>query len=474
MSENEIISRRNFVKASGVASAGILLGAPNIIRAESLRAPSDEIRVAFIGCGKQHLVLWDVMKNIPGLRFVAACDIMWESRLKATVGRVRGTFGNMMAYYTDAEEMLTKEGKNIDAVIVTTPDFWHAPHTVMALEAGCHVYCEKMMSDTLEGARSMVEAMDRTGKLCQIGHQRRSNPRYRFVLDELIRKHRLCGKILNVNGQWNRSLGSSNDQTYAVTKHLPDAATLRQYGFNGGTNKQLSLEELQRRFLNWRFYKALSGGPISDLGAHQIDIFNWYLKARPKSLVASGGRSYFKDREHFDNVMCIFDYDTPDGNARAFYQVLTTTSAGGGYYESFMGTEGTIEISEREAFTNIYKESGADGAKWDDLVARGYLKKGAVGVAAGGPDAIASYASPPPDRYSLPGGLGVIKNLKGKSRHKPPHQPHVENFFDAIRGNATLTCDARHALESEAPIYWVNEAAETGESIKFTEEHLRV
>ena len=63
--------------------------------------------------------------------------------------------------------MLDKE--DLDAVFVATPDFWHAPHTVMALEAGCHVYCEKMMSNTIEGARSIVAAMDRTGKLCQIG-----------------------------------------------------------------------------------------------------------------------------------------------------------------------------------------------------------------------------------------------------------------------------------------------------------------
>ena len=79
--------------------------------------------------------------------------------------------------------MLEKE--KLDAVFVSTPDFWHAPHSVMAMEAGCAVYCEKMMSDTLEGARRIVAAMDRTGQLCQIGHQRRSNPRYRFALEQL-------------------------------------------------------------------------------------------------------------------------------------------------------------------------------------------------------------------------------------------------------------------------------------------------
>jgi len=95
------------------------------------------------------------------------------------------------------------------------------------------------------------------------------------------------------------------------------------------------------------------------------------------------------------------------------------------------------------------------------MLARSYLKKEAAGKAAGGSGAIAAYESAPPDKYALPGGLS-----------KPPHQPHIENFFDAMRGKAKLTSDARHALESEAPIYWVNPAAESKEIIKFTDEHL--
>jgi predicted dehydrogenase len=450
------LSRRDFITKTSLG-AGMILGAPSILKAKAPGAPTDDIRVGLIGCGKQQEVLFNAMVNIPGIRFVAACDIM-KARVGRTFSTIRSRFDYSITRYIDAAEMLEKE--ELDAVFVSTPDFWHAPHSVMAMEAGCHVYCEKMMSNTLEGARSIVAAMDRTGQICQIGHQRRSNPRYLFALKELIEKENICGPILNVNGQWNRALSSSQD-IVSKPSILPEADILREYGFGNGTDDKLSLEELRHRFLNWRLYTALSGGPISDLGAHQIDIFNWFLGSQPKSVMASGGRSFFKDREHFDNVMCIFDYDTPFGNARAFYQVLTTTSAGGGYYESFMGTEGTIEISEREAYTNIYKESGADGAKWNELVRRGLLKKEAYGVAAGGSDAIASYESAPPDKYALPGGLS-----------KQPHTAHVENFLDTIRGKAKLTCDARHALESEAPIYWVNPAAESHQIINFTEEHL--
>lgn len=453
------LTRRSFI-TKGSAGAGLVMGAPSILSAQAKASPSDELRVGFIGCGKQHEVLLNAMIKLPGIRYVAACDIM-KMRLGRTFSTIRSRFDYNINRYLDAEEMLEKEQGNMDAVFVATPDFWHAPHTIMALDAGYDVYCEKMMSHDISEARDMVAAMDRSGKLCQIGHQRRSNPRYRYVLNELIQKHNIFGRIINMNGQWNRALSSSQD---IVSKPdiLPDAETLRRYGFNKGADSELTLEQLRHRFLNWRFYTALSGGPISDLGAHQIDIFNWFMGSQPSSVMASGGRSYFKDREHFDNVMCVFDYDTPKGNARAFYQVLTTTSAGGGYYESFMGTDGTLEMSERGAYTNIYKESGAsNGDTWNDMVARGYLKKEAVGQAAGGSDAIASYESAPPDKYALPGGIS-----------KPPHQPHIENFFDAMRGKAKLTCDARHALESEAPIYWVNPAAENKEIIKFTDKHL--
>ena len=434
------------------------MGSPAILKAYNKTPSTGDIRVGFIGCGKQHEVLLNAMVNIPGIRYVAACDIM-KARVGRTFSAIKSRFGYNIQRYLNAEEMLEKE--KLDAVFVSTPDFWHAPHSVMAMEAGCAVYCEKMMSDTLEGARRIVAAMDRTGQLCQIGHQRRSNPRYRFALEQLIGDGCLFGQLVNINSQWNRALSSSQD-IVSKPSILPDAKTLLAAGFDAGAEKKLSLEELRHRFLNWRFYKNLSGGPISDLGAHQIDIFNWFLGSQPSALMASGGRSYFKEREHFDNVMCLFDYETEQGNVRAFYQVLTTTSSGGGYYESFMGTNGTLVMSEREAYTKIYKESGADNeAQWNTAIQRGLLKKVGAGTAAGGADAIASYESAPPDEYALPGGMS-----------KAPHQPHIENFLEAIRGQAQLTCDARHALESEAPIYWVNQAAETQQTIQFTHEHL--
>lgn len=449
------LTRRSFLsKSLAGAGAGLVLGAPSLLRAANQTTGSDAIHVALVGFGKQGEVLFNCLKNIPGLRFQAVCDIS-KNRVNAFRSASRGMASAEGAkFYTDIDDMLSKE-QGLDAAIVATPDFWHSPHTVKCLEAGLHVYCEKMMAHTIEAAREMVKAAERTGKLCQIGHQRRSNPRYLFTYNRLINGRKICGQIVNANGQWNRSLGSSQDiggAKIAKSIIVPDDI-LNRYGFKD-----------MHQYLNWRVYRDLSGGPISDLGAHQIDTFNWFLGTAPKRVYASGGNSYFKNREHFDNVMCIFDYDTAQGEVRAFYQVLTTTSYGLGFYESFMGTEASIRISEIASTSAIYRESGDHVPDWSDLVDKGYLiKKPAPPKPEPGADAVASYESAAPDVYDLPGGF-----------NKPAHQPHLENFFAAVRGKAKLNCDARHAFESEAPIFWVNPSALSKQPIDLKTEHLSV
>src|SRR5208283_1109186 len=113
--------------------------------------------------------------------------------------------GNEVHSYENYEDLLAKE-KDLQAVIVATPDFWHAPITNTCLKAGLHVYCEKMMSNTLDGARSMVKTMRETGKLLQIGHQRRSSPRYIFALNKLVRDAEIFGRLTAAHAQWNRAV----------------------------------------------------------------------------------------------------------------------------------------------------------------------------------------------------------------------------------------------------------------------------
>ena len=428
-------SRRGFLK-TGLSAGGMVLAAPSIIKAQT---PSDTLNVALIGVGSQGRVLLDSLLNIEGLNFQAVCDI-WDLSRRYGVNRLKKA-GFDPTGYEDIEDLLAKE-TGLDAVIIATPDFWHAPHTNMCLKAGINVYCEKMMAHTVEAARSMVVAQRESGKLLQIGHQRRSNPRYQHALNNIINKAQIPGRITNINGQWNRAV--SEDLGFPKRYEIP-AETLKRYGFKD-----------MHQFRNWRWFRDLSGGPISDLGAHQIDIFNWFLGTGPKSVMASGGSDYYSTREWYDNVMAIFEYDTAQGPVRAFYQVLTTTSAGGGYFEQFMGDEGSVKISENPKLTKVYREDRAPS--WDKWIDLKYLLKNEAPPPAEN-TTVDVRETAPLVAFDLP----VVLN-------KPLHQPHLENFFGAVRGENELNCDGAHAFESEAPIFKVNPAVAARSTIEMKPE----
>ena len=440
------MNRRNFMQSGLAVGAGVMLAQTLTSRAQQ-STPSKDINVALVGVGAQGKALLNAAlmgEQIPNVRYKAVCDI-WE--FGRTYGeRFLKKYNHDAKPYTDYEEMLAKE-KDLDAVIVATPDFWHAPITCAALKAGKHVYCEKMMSNTIEGARSMVRAMKETGKLLQIGHQRRSNPRYIYALDILLKQCKIAGRLTNANAQWNRAV--SEDLGWPEKYVIPDDV-LKKYGY-----------ENMMQFRNWRWFKKYSGGPISDLGAHQIDIFNWYFGTTPKSILAGGGKDYYKTHEWYDNVMVIFEYERPEGNVRAFYEVLTTTSAGGGYWEQFMGDEGAVKMSENPKLTKIFREERApDWAK--------YVEQKILGTAAAPPPKADSGAvdvreSKDLVAFELPVELKVL-----------PHRPHLENFFNAIRGKGKLTCPADEAFHSEASILKINEAVEAKTMITLKPEDFAV
>ncbi len=372
-------------------------------------------------------MLLESLLNIEGVRIVALCDI-WEYHLNEGL-RYLQKLGNEVHAYTDFDEMMGKE-KELQAVVIAAPDFVHAPMTNACLRAGLHVYCEKMMSNTIEGARSMVQTMRETGKLLQIGHQRRSNPRYLFTKKRLLEEAQFCGRLTAAQAQWNRAV--KEDFGFPKKYEIPQDR-LAHYGYKD-----------MHQFRNWRWFKGLGGGPLSDLGAHQIDIFNWWL-GTPKSVMASGGLDYYKNHDWYDNAMVIYEYPMEVGVARAFYQVQTTTSAGGGYAETFMGDDGTIKISEDPAICAIYREARATGVSWDDLTQKGYVKLKETAASDSAKVDVRETAQLA--QYDIP----VFFN-------KPPHQPHLENFFNAIRGTAKLNCPADEAFSSEYVIHKANEA----------------
>jgi predicted dehydrogenase len=453
MSEQKVqpgMDRRSFLRSTAAVGAGLAF-APRMFAQAS--GGGKDINVALLGAGAQGQILMEACRKIEGVRFKAVCDIWEAHNLRRTSG-VLNRYGHKNNPYIDYREMLDKEKGNVDAVIVATPEFMHAEHSIACMKAGLHVYCEKAMSNDLAKARQMVEAQRATGKLLQIGHQRRSNPRYLHSYERLLREAKILGRITTVNGQWNRgaqeSLGYPSNPKLQIPEDL-----LNKHGF-----------ESMAQFRNWRWYKKLGGGPIIDLGAHQIDIYSWFLDTLPSGVIASGGTDYYDKDTHewYDTVMAIYDFATREGTVRGFYQVLTTNSSQG-YFENFMGDQGTLNISESAARGAVYREASAQ-VDWDKWVRLGFIKDAVKEE----PKADAAVAldvreTVPQAAYEI--GVSMPPGT-------PYHQPHLENFFNAVRGTAKLNCPAEVGYATTAMVLKVNEAVDAQRRLELKPEDFKV
>ncbi len=443
------VSRRSFLKSSAAAGFGAALGGSLLGSADApagqdaapvKSAPRpDDMKIALIGAGEQGRVLMESCLRIPGLRLAAVCDI-WSYSQRYAQGYLR-KYGQDPVVYEDYRELLARE-KGLAAAIVATPDWVHAEQANACLEAGLHVYCEKEMSNSLEKARTMVETARRTGRLLQIGHQRRSNPRYLHAIDRLIREKKILGRVNLAFAQWNRSKADMLGwpKTYPIS-----LAKLQEFGYANMTE-----------FRNWRWYKKYGGGPIVDLGSHQIDLFAWVFGSNPVSVMASGGVDYYKGREWFDNVMAVYEFATPNGTARAMYQVQTTTKYGG-FYEVFMGDDGAVQISE-VADRGNWALREAHAPEWESLIKEGLLLSEAPVIQKlDTKDVFVDVrVTAEAGRWPFPVELA-----------KPAHQPHLENFFEAVRRGTRLSCPAELAYESAVAVLKVNDAVRNKSQIRF-------
>ncbi len=444
-SKGKKLSRRDFFKSSASAGLGMALASASLSGKAQKNTNSTELKVALIGAGTQGRVLLESCLRIPGIRFTAVCDIWEYSQRYAS--RYLKKYGHNVNVYESYRDMLTEE-KNLDAVIVATPDWMHAEHANACMEAGHHVYCEKEMSNSLAQARTIVQTARKTGKLLQVGHQRRSNPRYIHAIDRLIHEKNLLGRVNAVYAQWNRA---KSDMLGWPKQYTIDQSKLEKYGYASMTE-----------FRNWRLFKKYGGGPLVDLGSHQIDLFSWVYGTHPSSVMASGGIDYYKNWQWYDNAMTIYEFKKKAGTARAFYQVQTTTKHGG-FYEAFMGENGSLVISEVPQRGN-WAMREAHAPEWDSLVKQGYLKSEA----------------PPIQKVDTKNIFLDVRVTAEAGRWpipvemaKPAHQPHLENFFNAILHSTPLNCPPEIGYESAVAVLKANEVIETRRYLRFRPENFK-
>ena len=170
-------------------------------------------------------------------------------------------------------------------------------------------------------------------------------------------------------------------------------------------------------------------------------------------------------RDRYDNAIAIFEFPTEKGLVRASYETLTTNSSNG-YYELFMGDEGTLLISESSGRGEIYRESWVEETKWDPWVQKNYVTLEKASIEAEvkeGDDEVDVRESATPALYRMPIEMKV-----------PYHQPHLVNFFESIRGNAKLNCPGEIGYETAVMVLKVNEAIAAGRKIDLKPEDFKV
>jgi predicted dehydrogenase len=282
---------------------------------------ADELRVGVIGPGSRGQELIRQLLHIPGVRIAAICDV-YETRYL----QVNRMVGEKVPATEDYRELLGR--KDLDAIVIATPIAHHAEHVLAALKTGRPVYGEKAMGFTPEQCRQIYTAAISPGALFQVGHQYRYAPWVRAAVEE-IKKGKI-GEPTHVYAYWHRN----NDWRRPVPTPDPDG----------------KLEHL----INWRLYRESSGGLVTELGSHHIDITNWIFDAIPER--ATGMTSivrYHDGRTTGDNVQAVFSYP---GGRRLMFSAITDNAKVGNELWVY-GTEGSIAITIEDA--TVYYEPKA-------------------------------------------------------------------------------------------------------------------
>ena len=311
-----------------------------------IQGANDRLRFGAIGTGERGQYLLSNVASLANNELVAVCDVYQPHLLRA-----KGRFGADAREYVDHRELLDR--KDVDAVIVATPDHWHVPVTIDAVRAGKDVYCEKPMIHVYADGPEMIETARATKRVIQVGSQRVSSVIYAKA-KELLASGAI-GQLNMVTARWDRN-SSIGAWSYTVP---PDASpeTCDWPRFEGTAPK---IPFNAEHFFQWRKWKAYGTGVAGDLFVHLFSGTNFITGSHgPTRGMATGGLRFWKDGRDVPDVMLgLFDY------REGFNLSLHVNFVDGGEESEgllFTGSEGTMDINNSSVSVNrvpLEKEPG--------------------------------------------------------------------------------------------------------------------
>jgi predicted dehydrogenase len=337
-------NRRDFLKIGSAALAGTAVPWTATSYAAIVGA-NDRVRVALIGAGdraKGALVpaFQDHAKEL-NFEFVAVSDI-WNRRRDDGAAFIQKHCGGPIASVRNNDELYAR--KDIDAVIIATADFQHASHGIEAVHAGRDAYVEKPTAHTMEDARAFRAAVKQTGKIVQVGTQRRSTPSYQKAY-EYIQSGEF-GDIVAVEMTWNVNQPGRWRRPDVVPLLKEQDTDWKRYLLNRPYEAFDA-----RKYLEFRLFWPYSSGIPDQWLVHQIDTVHWFTGyPHPRSVVANGGVYLWKDgRKNWDTMTAVFDYGPLDDPSKGFQVIYSSrmTNSAGDVKEIYRSNGGTLDMDKQ-------------------------------------------------------------------------------------------------------------------------------
>jgi predicted dehydrogenase len=333
------LSRRKFINQAAIMSTFMIV--PRfVLGGRGFTAPSDKITIGFIGLGRQGIGLAGYFLKLDEVQVVAASDVYADkvNNFTKTVNNFYSGKTGQSSYkackpYEDFRELLAQ--KDINAVVIATPDHWHAVQAIRAAEAGKDIYCEKPLSLTVREGRAMVKAARKHNRVFQTGSMQRSAPEFRQTA-ELIRNGYL-GQIKDIKV----SIGGGPLPYDLPKEDLPPGLNWDLWlGPNEYVhyNNQIAPAPGADIWARWRYYKGLGGGDLTDWGAHMFDIVQWSLdmdESGPTEIIPPNGKD-----------VQFLTYKYANGIT------MTQENFGKGHAIRFIGTEGQLDVQRKKLETS--------------------------------------------------------------------------------------------------------------------------
>ena len=425
------LDRRNFMKTSGAAGLGLGLWG-GVAPVFGKNAPNNKIVVAVMGLNGRGSNLTHEITQIEGMEIAYICDVDDDAMQKGIEQVVASeSQKNKPQGVKDFRKAL--EDKDVDAIVIAAPDHWHTPATLMALDAGKHVYVEKPCGHNAKEGEMLLEALKKYDKVVQMGNQQRSAPESIQVVKDI--HDGLIGTPYFAKAWYANTRGSiGNGQPAEVP------AGLDYELWQGPAPREPYQDNLIH--YNWHWFKNWGTGEICNNGTHEIDICRWALDVDYPTLVSSqGGRYHYNDDwEFYDTQITNFDFGDKKTITWEGRSCNGRPVEGRGRGSAIYGTEGTV-IIDRNGYevydleNNLIREVTAESeaatmdTRGGDMMTRTHIDNFRAGIADG-----AKLNSPIEEGHKsvLLCHLGNIAQETKRSLTTDPANGHIKDDSEAM------------------------------------------